>query len=137
MTAAKKDSQAERLIALETIINSLSEDIKSVAEAVKEVADANHAALQDMRAASAKRESADRSRTLSVVAIIVTVMLPVFGLIGMTLSELNDDVGQIRDFRVEDAYERGRIAGKSEERALRLNRVESQMDSLLQRPKEN
>lgn len=131
-----------RLTATETLIRSLSEDIKQVALAVKDVADSSNAMLQDLRVSTSKsiskvhesaetRANNDRTRILTVSAIILTILLPIFGIIGMAIGELNDDVGQIRNFRVQDAYERGLIAGKSNERVLRLQRLERQMDFLL------
>lgn len=134
---------SSRLTATETILNSLSEDIKQVAIAVKEVADANLAAIQDLRISTNKsisklhenaesRANFDRTRVLSVAGITATVMLPIFGIIGLTIAELNDDVGQIRNFRVEDAYDRGVIAGMSQERVRRLDRLERQIDNMLE-----
>lgn len=134
---ARLQAQASRQDAL---IESLGKDLRDVVLAVKAVAENHERSLADLRAtfdssiasireSIDRRNNQDRSRTISILAIIIPVVLTLGGVLVKMINDNAGEITVIQTARVSDALARGRVEGRLESIGSRVDRIESLLDN--------
>lgn len=130
------------LVKQDTLLNALADDLRIIATTIKEVAEANHQANQELRTTIEEnikgirlsmdsRANHEKSRTLSMLAIIVPIIVGIFGVLWLSINYVSTDVRVLYDVRVGDAYKDGIRDGQVGERLKRIERLEREVDDLL------